>query len=344
MKILIVGPAWVGDMVMAQSLFIRLMARHPGAEIDVLAPAWTRPILERMLEVSEALDMPLGHGRLGLATRRRLGVELRDKQYDQAIVLPNSWKSALVPWFANIPLRTGWRGEYRYGLLNDCRRLEERRYPLMVERFVALAHPPGDYLSGDYPVPALGVDAESCSVLRERYSLARDAQVLALCPGAEFGPSKQWPVEYFATLARRAIARGETVWILGSAKDRSTAQALLKAVGSPASQRCLDFTGQTSLGEAVDLLSMADAVVSNDSGLMHIASALKRPMVVLYGSTSPGFTPPLGDRVKVLSVGLDCQPCFQRECPLVHHRCMRDLQPEGVEQALISLIQPVRDS
>lgn len=340
MRILIVGPAWVGDMVMAQSLFIRLRALHPGARIDVLAPSWTRPILERMPEVSGALDMPLGHGRLGLAVRRRLGHELRRRHYDQAIVLPNSWKSALVPWFADIPLRTGWRGEYRYGLLNDCRRLDRTRLPLMVDRFVALAHGPGEYRPGEYPPPALHVNAENCSALRVRYGLSADRRVLALCPGAEFGPSKQWPVEYFATLARRAVARGESVWILGSANDSDTAGALTEAVGEPAARDCVDFTGKTSLGEAVDLLSMANAVVSNDSGLMHIASALGCPMVVLYGSTSAAFTPPLGDRVRVLSLELDCSPCFQRECPLVHHRCMRDLQPEGVEQALISLIQP----
>lgn len=344
MRILIVGPAWVGDMVMAQSLFIRLRALHPDARIDVLAPAWTRPILERMPEVATALDMPLGHGRLGLAVRRRLGHALRGRHYDQAIVLPNSWKSALVPWFANIPLRTGWRGEFRHGLLNDCRRLDREQLPLMVDRFVALAHRPGEYGSGESPRPALHVNANNCAALRARYDLSTQRPVLALCPGAEFGPSKQWPVEYFATLARRAVGRGESVWILGSAKDSQTAAALIDAVGKPAGQACLDFTGETSLGEVVDLLSMADAVVSNDSGLMHIASALGRPMVVLYGSTSAAFTPPLGDRVRMLSLELDCSPCFQRECPLVHHRCMRDLEPEGVEQALISLIQPTRDS
>lgn len=344
MRILIIGPAWVGDMVMAQSLFIRLQALHADARIDVLAPSWTRPILVRMPEVTRALDMPLGHGRLGLMVRRRLGHELRERHYDQAIVLPNSWKSALVPWFADIPRRTGWRGEFRYGLLNDCRRLDRMHLPLMVDRFVALAHGPGEYRSGEYPPPALHVSVDNCSALRERYGLSAHRRVLALCPGAEFGHSKQWPVEHFATLARRAVGRGESVWILGSANDSPTAAALIEAVGKPAAQECLDFTGQTSLGEAVDLLSMADAVVSNDSGLMHIASALGRPMVVLYGSTSAAFTPPLGDRVRALSLELDCSPCFERECPLVHHRCMRDLEPEGVEQALISLIQPARDS
>ncbi len=140
MKILVIGPSWVGDMMMSQSLYRTLKAEYPSAEIDVMAPAWCRPLLARMPEVNQALAMPLGHGALALGERRRLGHALRANGYDRAYVLPNSFKSALVPFFANVPQRTGWRGEMRYGLLNDLRVLDKAAFPLMVQRYVALAY------------------------------------------------------------------------------------------------------------------------------------------------------------------------------------------------------------
>src|SRR5690606_31381839 len=157
MNILIIGPSWVGDMVMAQTLFQWLKQRHRDCAIDVLAPDWSRPILERMPEVRAALSLPLGRGVLDLAARRRIGKSLAG-QYDQAILLPNSLKSALVPWFAGIPLRTGWKGEMRYGLLNDLRPLDKARYPLMIERFMALAYPANAELPQPYPQPRLAID------------------------------------------------------------------------------------------------------------------------------------------------------------------------------------------
>lgn len=160
-KILIVGPSWVGDMVMAQSLFKELKRLHPDCSIDVLAPAWSKPLLERMPEVARGIDMPVGHGQLLLKERYRLGMSLRTEKYDQAILLPNSLKSALIPAFAEIETRTGWRGEWRYGLLNDIRKLDKKRYPLMVQRFIALAHPAGTELAKkalDFPLPKLVVD------------------------------------------------------------------------------------------------------------------------------------------------------------------------------------------
>ena len=334
MKILIVGPAWVGDMVMAQSLLMRLQELNPGATIDVLAPAWTRDLLLRMPQVSRVLEMPLGHGELKLGLRWQLGQALKKEQYQQAIVLPNSLKSALIPCFAGIPRRTGWLGECRYGLLNDVRRLDKRKYPLMVQRFVALAHPAVYGQVTDYPRPALQSDPRGREALQERFSLNTHKPVLVLCPGAEFGPSKQWPVAYFAALARQALGQGQQVWIMGSANDQADAAEIRMSEGLADSTDVHDFCGQTTLAQAIDLLSMADAVVSNDSGLMHVAAALDRPLVVLYGSTSPAFTPPLAQQVRVLSMQLDCSPCFKRECPLQHHRCMQDLQPERVMQAL----------
>ncbi|AAO58431.1 lipopolysaccharide heptosyltransferase II [Pseudomonas syringae group genomosp. 3] len=336
MKILIVGPSWVGDMVMAQTLFQCLKQRHPECEIDVLAPEWSRPILERMPEVRAALSFPLGHGALELATRRRIGKSLAG-QYDQAILLPNSLKSALVPFFAGIPKRTGWRGEFRYGLLNDVRTLDKQRYPLMIERFMALAFDKGTELPRPYPQPSLRIDSTTRDAALGKFGLSLDRPVLALCPGAEFGESKRWPAEHYAQVAEASIREGWQVWLFGSKKDHPVGESIRQELIPGLREESVNLSGDTSLAEAIDLLSCADAVVSNDSGLMHVAAALNRPLVAVYGSTSPGFTPPLADEVEVVRLGLECSPCFERTCRFGHYNCMRLLEPDAVIQALTRL-------
>jgi len=336
--ILVVGPSWVGDMVMAQSLFMALKERSPDAAIDVLAPAWSKPLLARMPEVRNALSLPFGHGELGLGERRKLGKELAGGGYRQAIVLPNSLKSALVPFFAGIPRRTGWRGEMRFFLLNDIRLLDKTRYPLMIQRFVALAEPAGAVLPGRLPWPRLRTAAEDSRRAMAGLGLSGGRPVLALCPGAEFGPSKRWPERYYGEVAQVFIDAGWQVWIMGSANDRPVAEAIRSALAVDLAGHCHILAGSTTLGEAIDLLAVADCVVSNASGLMHVAAALARPLVVIYGSTSPGFTPPLTDRVEVLSIPVDCGPCFRRECPLGHHKCMTGVAPAAVVAAVHRLL------
>jgi heptosyltransferase II len=333
MNILIVGPSWVGDMVMAQTLFTCLRQQHPDCQIDVLAPDWSRPLLERMPEVRAALSLPMGHGVLDLAGRRQLGRQLAG-QYDQAILLPNSLKSALVPFFAGIPVRTGWRGEMRYGLLNDLRRLDKTRYPLMIERFMALAYAPGEPLPQPYPRPRLRIDDASRDAALSKYALELDRPVLALCPGAEFGESKRWPAEHYAAVADQKIRQGWQVWLFGSAKDHPGCEELRDRLIPGLREEVCNLAGQTSLAEAIDLLSCASAVVSNDSGLMHVAAALDRPLVAVYGSTSPGFTPPLASSVETLRLGLDCSPCFERTCRFGHYNCLRDLPADMALEAL----------
>jgi heptosyltransferase-2 len=333
MRILIIGPSWVGDMVMAQTLFQCLKGRHPDCQIDVLAPEWSRPILERMPEVRQALSFPLGHGVLDLATRRRIGRSLKG-QYDQAIVLPNSLKSALVPLFAGIARRTGWKGEFRYGLLNDLRVLDKDQYPLMIERFMALAFLPGQTLPTPYPQPRLRIDPASRVQALERFGLTLDQPVLALCPGAEFGESKRWPAEHYAEVAEARIRQGWQVWLFGSRKDQPVAEAIRERLIPGLREEAVNLCGNTSLAEAIDLMSCASAVVSNDSGLMHVAAALNRPLVAVYGSTSPGFTPPLADQVSVVRLGVDCSPCFQRTCRFGHYNCLRLLDAQRVVDAL----------
>lgn len=341
MNILIIGPSWVGDMVMAQTLFICLKHQHPSCNIDVLAPEWSRPILERMPEVRQALSFPVGHGVLDLATRRRVAQGLRG-QYQQAILLPNSLKSALVPFLAGIPKRTGWKGEMRYGLLNDLRKLDKARYPLMIERFMALAFEPDAALPQPYPHPQLRIETHSRDQALARFGLSLDRPVLALCPGAEFGESKRWPAAHFAEVAERKIREGWQVWLYGSKNDHPVGQDIVQRLIPGLREEVVNLAGETSLAEAIDLLSCADAVVSNDSGLMHVSAALGRPLVAVYGSTSPAFTPPLSDRVETVRLGLECSPCFDRTCRFGHNNCMRELLPEQVVEALERLVpQPV---
>ncbi len=337
-KILVVGPAWIGDMMMAQTLFKLLKLRNPQVHIDVLASGWTRQLLARMPEVHTVIDMPLGHGTFGLGERRALGKSLVDKGYDQAIVLPNSFKSALIPFFACIPLRTGWRGEMRYGLLNDVRVLNKKCYPLMVQRYAALALAKETAPLTDFPFPELTVDSAQRPQLLTKFALQLNRPLLILCPGAEYGPAKRWPEHYFAEVADEKIRAGWQVWLMGSAKDHSVTDAIRKLLLDDERAHCYNLAGGTSLGEAIELMACADAVLSNDSGLMHIAAALQKPLAVIFGSTSPEHTPPLTKKVSIISNQIECSPCFERECPKVHHKCLRELMPQQVLTALNALI------
>jgi heptosyltransferase II len=339
MRILVVGPSWVGDMVMAQSLFMCLQQVHPGAIIDVLAPDWCRALLQRMPEVHAALPMPIGHGELALGLRRHIGKQLRSAQYQQAIVLPNSFKSALIPWFAGIPQRTGWRGEARGWLLNDCRRLEKHTWPRMVQRFAALAYAPAAPLPADLPQPTLQTDPTIRKLLRERFGLLAASPVVALCPGAEFGPAKQWPARHYAALASALLREGKQLWLFGSTRDAGVSAEIISAIDPDLRANCFDLCGRTTLDQAIDLLAESSLVVSNDSGLMHIGAALGRPLVVLYGSTSASFTPPLTSKARLLSLDLPCSPCFKRECPLQHLDCLNKLEPMRALAAVHELLE-----
>lgn len=333
-KILIVAPSWVGDCMLMQPMFLRLKQRFPACRIDVLAPPWTVSLLKQMPEVHEVVVNPFPHGALQLMARYRLGKQLRASRYDAAYVLPNSLKSALVPFFAKIPLRVGFVGEMRYGLLNDARKLDKTKLPLMVERFAYLAEASGSELPYSIPHPKLNVtDAQRSQVLT-KLSLPLDQPVAIFCPGAEYGPAKRWPIAYFAELAQNLRRQGYQVWLLGSAKDKEVSDKIVALGNEP----CRNLCGQTDLSDAIALLSCANLVVSNDSGLMHLTAALNRPLLAIFGSSSPQFTPPLSDKAKVIKLDLSCSPCFKRECPLGHFNCMMQLTPSKVAQ-FIPLVQ-----
>jgi heptosyltransferase II len=326
MKALIVAPSWIGDTIMAQPLFTRLHARYPGLQLDALAPRWVAPVLQRMGEISAVIDSPFGHGQLALKPRWRLARQLAAGAYDSVYVLPNSLKSALVPFMAGIPQRIGFTGESRYGLINVRHTLDKAALPLMVERFAQLAETPGKLPARPIAYPHIrSTPAEQQQTLRE-FGIERPARLVAFCPGAEYGPAKRWPAAHFAALAKRLAAQGFAVWLFGSPKDHGVAEEISRL----APGLCRNLCGATTLTQAVDLLALADFVVCNDSGLMHVAAALDRPLVTLYGSSSPGFTPPLSDRAAILSLQLECSPCFKRECPLGHLNCLTQLSPEMV--------------
>ncbi len=313
-------------MVMAQSLFMTLKNSQPDCQIDVLAPAWTLSLLERMPEVSKAMAITVPRGRFALMERIQLGLNLRSGNYQQAILLPNSWKSAIPPFFANIPLRTGYIGECRWGLLNDARKLDKKQLTMTVQRFVALGLPVAAPMPPHCPEPALRISKGQQQAVINKFGLTPSQKILALCPGAEYGPAKRWPPQYFAEVAQHKIDQGWQVWLFGSEKDKADAGQINKAC----SGFCSDFSGRTSLAEAVDLLSLADTVVSNDSGLMHVAAALNKKTIAIYGSSDPGFTPPLNAKAQIVSLNLDCAPCFKRECPLGHTNCLTGIAPEQV--------------
>jgi len=329
--VLIVGPSWLGDAVMMGSLALRLKAQAPERNITVLAPAFLQGALERMPGVDAVVANPFAHGALRLGERRRFGRALRGR-FETAFVLPNSWKSALVPFFAGIPTRIGFVGEARYGLLTDARKLDEARLPRLIDRFALLAEPGGTVAPPAPPLPQLRAD-DGAAVFA-RFGLDPVRPAVALCVGAEYGPAKRWPAAHFAELARRLAAEGMGTWLLGSPNDAAVA-AEIEALAPGAA---VNLAGRTQLAEAIDLIAGAAAVVSNDSGLMHVAAALGRPLVALYGSSSPAYTPPLSDTAAVLSLGLSCSPCFERVCPLGHFKCLNDLAPERVLAALRPLL------
>ncbi|MCE8029922.1 lipopolysaccharide heptosyltransferase II [Halomonas daqingensis] len=329
-RILVVGPSWVGDMVMAQSLFMTLKQDQPGCRIGVVAPGWSQPILERMAEVDEVASLDVGHGEFGWSIRRALAGRLRGR-FDRAIVLPRSWKSALVPFLARIPRRTGFTGEQRYGLLNDRRELDKTLLDQTVKRFVALGLTAEEARRGDFaiPRPRLRVDSDNLDELRTRLGLTTRPAV-GMMPGAEYGPAKQWPLGHFRELAERLVDEGFEVRVMGGPKDIAVGAAI--AEGLPYVH---NLCGQTRLADAVDLLADCQQVVTNDSGLMHVAAAVGTRVHALYGSSSPAYTPPLTDRAEIHTLGLGCSPCFERTCPLGHTNCLVQLSPQRVLAAVL---------
>ncbi|HHW7568703.1 TPA: lipopolysaccharide heptosyltransferase II [Mannheimia haemolytica] len=344
MNILVIGPSWVGDMMMSQALYQQLKVQYPNCQIDVMAPDWCSPLLARMPEVRKAISMPIGHGSFRLCERYQLGKSLRN-QYDMAIVLPNSLKSAFIPLFAKIARRRGWKGESRYLFLNDLRS-NKNDYPMMVQRYVALAFekatvPTAQQLPIAYPY--LTTDSQHIEQTKAKFekqlAYAENRPAIGFCPGAEFGPAKRWPHYHYATLAKMLIEQGYSVRLFGSKKDEAVGEQIRLALPEHLQRYCLNLAGQTDLNQAVDLIADCQAVVSNDSGLMHIAAALNKPLVALYGPTSPQYTPPLFKNaviIRLIEGGLI--KIRKGEGAEGYHQSLIDIQPEMVMEKLAELL------
>jgi heptosyltransferase-2 len=319
-------------MVMAHALLRDLRLRDAAVVIDVLAPEWSLPLLGRMPEVRRGIALPVRHGELALNKRLAVARAMRTEHYTQAIVLPRSAKAALVPFLARIPRRTGFRGELRYGLINDVRPFDREALDQTVKRFRALGVDSPGTDPGPLLPPQLEADPVALQSLLDRHRLVADAPVAALMPGAEYGPAKQWPAERFRELARALAHAGYRVWILGSEREAPLGRLMAEDLAG-----VTDLCGRTSLVDAVDLLSAARVAVSNDSGLMHVAAAVGTHVIGIYGSSTPAFTPPLTERSTVVYRGLACSPCFARSCPLGHTDCLNGIDVAQIVAAVESV-------
>jgi heptosyltransferase-2 len=336
-RTLVISPNWIGDAVMAEPLLQLLRRQHPQRPIDVLAPAWVAPVWRAMAAVDTVIEAPFRHGALQLAERWKFAGMLRQRGYADAYVLPNTLKFALIPWLAGIPQRVGYRGEMRYGLLNVMHHDDKNAPRAMVAFYAALAGKPAAVCTpvSALPKPALTVTAAQISAVMAQTGLRQDAPLVIFAPGSEFGSAKRWPTRHFAELAAmiRSARPAAQIVLLGSAKDRAVCDEIVAS--APA---VLSLAGTTSLTQAITLIAQADAIVSNDSGLLHIASALNRPLIAIYGPTDPDHAPPFSDVAASISLRLDCAPCRQRDCPLVHHDCMQKISADMVWRPLSPLL------
>ena len=327
-RILVVAQAWIGDLVLSQILYALLKRQQPDASIDVVAPGWAGALLGRRPQVSRHIPLDVGHGQLGLwrrwTTARRLGAE-----YRQAIVIPRSVKAALLPWAAGIEKRVGFDSGMRNGLINDSR----PRPPGAMARMARLASPdPAD--PDAVPYPRLEVDPENAAGILRQWKIDPSEPVIGLMPGAAYGRTKEWGAESFAQLAAGLAEHGHRICVVGTSKDRP----LGKIVARAAPERIINLCGETTLDQAVLLISRLALAICNDSGLMHVAAAVDTPVIGIYGPTSPDTHPPQTNAREIHSVRALCSPCHRRVCPYGHHACMTRIAPEQVRAAALALL------
>lgn len=337
MKILVVGPSWVGDSVMAQTLYKRIKKELPSSQIDVMSPHWSLALLERMPEVCKKIVSPFSHGETKLFERYKLGQGLKKENYDRAIILTNSLKSSLIPYFARIGVRTGWLGEFRYGLINDIRSSKKLKKSLMVEKFAALSLYEENYSIENLTFPELEINFANQRNFLEEFSIDYSKNTMAICPGAEFGPSKRWPAEYYAEIAKFYVNEGWNVLCIGSKNDEDIGIEIGSLNNLRSNESFINLIGKTSLQDAIDILAFTEKVVTNDSGLMHIAAAVKTPLVALYGPSSPEYTPPLISKKKILRKTQGYEKVRYGSNEKGYHQSLLDIKPEEVLDALEEL-------
>ena len=337
MKILVVGPSWVGDSVMAQTLYKRIKKELPSSQIDVMSPHWSLALLERMPEVCKKIVSPFSHGETKLLERYKLGQGLKKENYDRAIILTNSLKSSLIPYFARIEVRTGWLGEFRYGLINDIRSSKKLKKSLMIEKFAALSLYEENYSIENLTFPELEINFANQRNFLEEFSIDYSKNTMAICPGAEFGPSKRWPAEYYAEIAKFYVNKGWNVLCIGSKNDEDIGMGIGSLNNLGCNESFINLIGKTSLQDAIDILAFTEKVVTNDSGLMHISAAVKTPLVALYGPSSPEYTPPLISKKKILRKTQGYEKVRYGSNEKGYHQSLLDIKPEEVLNALEEL-------
>ena len=292
--ILIVPYVWIGDFVRCHSVVKLLRAQAPDRPVDIVSSTLCAPLADYMPGIRQAIVIDLPRRRLGVALQRQLANSLRKENYAQALVMSRKWKAALAPWLAGIPLRTGFAGEFRFGLLNDVR-FGERKLPRMIDQMGALALPNGARLPTEWPLPELKVPPDEVARWRAQRGLAADARpIVTLSPGA-VGEGKAWPVGHYGQLARALTDDGASVWVLGGPNETPLARQIADTAG----HRVRDLTG-TDLRNAILALAAADAAVTNDSGLMHVSAAIGTPTVAIFGPTSPWHWKPLNPIAAIL--------------------------------------------
>lgn len=342
-RILIIAPNWIGDAVMSQPLLANLKSIYPKSQIDVLASPWVAPIYRACAEVHQVIDAHLEHQQLQWSLRKQLAKQLELNQYNACFVLPNSLKSALIPWLANIPLRIGYRGEMRFGLINFALDNPSKiNRPPMANHYLALCNVMDHSKEVDTNQaadPKLNISPTAKQSVSAKLQAAAidEKSIYVLCPGAEYGVTKRWPTEHFASLAQHLINNepNANIILLGGKGDHALGEEIISQVKNTA--QIQNWCGETSLDEAIALIGMSKVLVSNDSGLMHIGAALKVPQVAIFGSSDPHHTPPLSDKAKVIWLNLPCSPCHKRECPLGHLKCLKDISPSTVLGAIQTL-------
>jgi heptosyltransferase-2 len=335
LKVLIIAPSWIGDAVLSHSLIQNLKINDPEMIIDVGANYWTSDIYRRMPEVINIIELPTRHGKLGLLGILKKAKEIKKLNYDQAYILPRSIKSALIPFFSGIKKRTGFLGEKRYGILNDIRSFDPKRLDQTIKRFHALAE---DHSDGAFNLfqPKLIANKERGMEILESHGLDATKRFIALAPGAEYGKSKMWPTKYFNELGLLIEKNDFNIYVFGSPKEQALSEKILKGLNH---DRCFSFAGKTSLIESIDILSLSESMVTNDSGLMHLGASVGVPVVAIYGSTSPEFTPPMTDQKSIHWLNIECSPCFKRECAFGHYECLNSIKPDVILNSLQNLIR-----
>ena len=320
-KLLIIPQNWLGDIVMSQTLLKRVKSENPNTEIDILVNSTFKSLVERMPEISKAVILDSRHKELGLLKRLNLARRIKGN-YDQSIVLSRSIKSALIPYFAKIPIRTGELGESRYILINDLKKFTKEDRRKTAFRYVSMFSKKEEVLDEKY-YPSLQSDPENIKILSDKYKLNLDKKIIIFAPGAAFGPSKMWPVEKFKELGEK-LNKDFFILILGSNNEKNIGDKIVT------NKNMINLCGETTITDAVDLIHISEFCVSNDSGLMHLASATNTKSISIYGATSPELTPPLTINKEIHYRGISCSPCFEKKCKYGHYNCLVEIQADDV--------------